>query len=63
MRRSSGTPDVPALAGGLAVIGVGVVLLLGTLHVITLSFGWLAPTLLAAIGAYLLAGGLAQRGR
>lgn len=63
MRRSSATPDVPALVGGLAVIAVGVVLLLGVLHAITLSFGWLAPTLLAAVGAYLLAGGLAQRGR
>jgi hypothetical protein len=54
---------VPTLVGGLAATGVGVVLLLDGLHAITLSFGWLAPALLAAIGSYLLAGGLAQRRR
>jgi hypothetical protein len=60
VRRSPQPPDVPVLVGGLAASGVGIVLLLDSLHAITLSFGWLAPTLLAAIGAYLLAGGLAQ---
>jgi hypothetical protein len=60
--RGSQPPDVPVLVGGLAAAGVGVVLLLDRLHAITLGFGWLAPTLLAAVGAYLLAGGLA-RGR
>jgi len=55
-------PDVPVLVGGLATAGVGIVLLLDRLHAITLGFGWLAPALLAALGAYLLAGGLA-RGR
>jgi hypothetical protein len=60
--RSPQRPDIPVLVGGLAAAGVGVVLLLDRLHAITLSFGWLAPTLLAALGAYLLAGGLA-RGR
>ena len=62
MRGSPPRPDVPGLVGGLAASGVGIVLLLDRLNAITLSFGWLAPTLLAAVGAYLLAGGLA-RGR
>jgi hypothetical protein len=62
VRRSPRRPDLPVLVGGLAVTGMGIVLLLDRLHAITLSFGWLAPTLLAAIGAYLLASGLA-RGR
>jgi hypothetical protein len=55
-------PDVPTLIGGLAAIGVGVVLLLDRAGAITLTFGWLWPALLAAIGAWLLASGLA-RGR
>jgi len=54
---------VPTLVGGLAATGVGVLLLLDGLHAIHLTFGWLWPALLAAIGAYLLAGGLAQRRR
>jgi hypothetical protein len=56
-------PDVPTLVGGLAAIGVGVLLLLDDVGAIHLSFGWLGPSLLAALGAYLLAGGLAQRRR
>jgi hypothetical protein len=55
--------DLPALIGGLATIGVGVALLLDRVHAITLGFGWLAPVLLAAVGAYLLASGLNQRHR
>ncbi len=51
------------MIGGLAAIGVGVLLLLDRLHTITLGFGWLAPVLLAAIGVYVLAGGLSQRRR
>jgi hypothetical protein len=62
VRGSPQRPDVPALVGGLAAVGVGIVLLLDRLHAIALSFGWLAPALLAAVGAYLLAGGLV-RGR
>jgi hypothetical protein len=55
--------DLPTLVGGLAATGVGVLLLLDGVHAIHLTFGWLWPALLAAIGAYLLAGGLAQRRR
>ena len=53
--------DVPTLVGGLAAAGVGVLLLLDSIGALRLGFGWLGPALLAAVGAYLLAGGLAQR--
>jgi hypothetical protein len=55
--------DVPTLIGGLAAIGVGILLLLDSVGAVRLSFGWLGPALLAAVGAYLLAGGLTQRRR
>ena len=55
--------DVPTLVGGLAATGVGVLLLLDSVGALRLGFGWLGPALLAAIGAYLLAAGLAQRSR
>ena len=55
--------DLPTLVGGLAATGVGVLLLLDSVSALRLSFGWLLPTLLAAVGAYLLASGLAQRRR
>jgi hypothetical protein len=55
--------DVPTLVGGLAAIGVGILLLLDSVGAVRLSFGWLGPAVLAAIGAYLLAGGLTQRRR
>jgi len=63
VRRPGADLDVPTLVGGLAAIGVGVLLLLDDVGALRLSFGWLAPVLLAALGAYLLAGGLAQRRR
>ena len=55
--------DVPTLVGGLAAIGVGILLFLDGVGAVRLSFGWLGPALFAAVGAYLLAGGLAQRRR
>jgi hypothetical protein len=55
--------DVPTLVGGAAATGVGVLLLLDSIGALRLGFGWLGPALLAAVGAYLLAGGLAQRRR
>ena len=54
---------VPTLFGGLAAAGVGVLLLLDSVGAVRLSFGWLGPALLGAVGAYLLAAGLAQRRR
>ena len=50
---------MPTLVGGIAATGAGVVLLLDRSGAITLGFGWLWPVLLTAVGAYLLAGGLA----
>ena len=55
--RSSRTADA---AAGLTVGGLGVVLLLDALEVIELSFGALAPALLAALGVILISRGLAE---
>jgi hypothetical protein len=51
--------DLAMLVCGLAVTGIGVVLLLDSLDVYELDFGSLWPILLAAGGAILLALGLA----
>ena len=64
MRRSGPQRlDAPTLVGGLAAAGVGVLLLLDSIGALRLSFGWLGPALLGAVGAYLLAAGLTQRRR
>ena len=47
-------------AGGLAVAGLGVLLLLDSVGALDLTFGWLAPALLAAIGVILVGRGLAR---
>jgi hypothetical protein len=52
--------DIPGLVGGLAVTVLGFLLLLDRLEVLHLGFGWLWPALLAAIGVYLIASGLAR---
>ena len=54
-------PDVPSLAGGLAVIALGAVLLLDATDVWALRFAALAPLACAAIGVVLLASGLSRR--
>jgi hypothetical protein len=53
-------PDVPALVGGFATVALGCLLLLDRVHVLHLGFGWLWPALLATLGAYLVASGLAR---
>jgi hypothetical protein len=53
-------PDVPALVGGLATVVLGCLLLLDRTHVLHLGFGWLWPALLATVGAFLVASGLAR---
>lgn len=58
-----GHVDVATLVSGLVVIALGTVLLLDQLGELELTFGWLGPLLAAAVGAVLLASGLAQRGR
>ena len=54
-------PDVPALVAGLAVLALGGVLLIDALGAIDLDFGSFAPLACAAVGAILLANGLARR--
>lgn len=53
--------DSTSLTAGLALIGLGVLLLLDRLETIDLRFGYLWPALLAAVGAILLASGLSRR--
>lgn len=55
--------DLPSLVAGLAVIVLGLVLLLDRLEVFDLRFGWLGPALAGAVGAVLLAAGLADSSR
>jgi hypothetical protein len=50
--------DVPSLVAGVAIGGLGGLLLLDFLEVIHLSLGWLWPAVLAVVGAILLALGL-----
>ena len=50
--------DPASLVAGLAVGGLGVILLLDQLDAIDLRFGYLAPALLAVVGSVLLAIGL-----
>ena len=53
--------DPASLAAGLAVCGLGTLLLLDQLDVIRIGFGYMAPLLLATLGVILLAAGLAGR--
>jgi hypothetical protein len=54
-------PDLPSLVGGLALGGLGVVLLLDQTDQIDLGFAAFAPIALAAMGAILVALGLSRR--
>ena len=53
--------DSGALTAGLVVILLGTLLLLDRVETLDLGFGWLFPLLAAAVGAMLLAMGLADR--
>ncbi len=53
-------PDLPALVGGLAIAVLGGLLLLDALDALELGFAVLTPVALAALGAILLASGLAR---
>jgi len=50
--------DPASLVAGFAVSGLGVVLLLDQVDALELSFGYLAPALLAVVGSILVAVGL-----
>lgn len=59
----SGRPvDRVSLVAGLALGGLGVLLLLDQLDALELSFGWLGAALAATLGIVLLASGLQERG-
>jgi hypothetical protein len=60
MRRS---PNVTALMTGIALFVLGVLLVLDAGGSIDLGFAYTAPVLVGLLGAILLAGGLASRGR
>jgi hypothetical protein len=51
-------PDRLSLVAGLAICGLGVVLLLDRAGAIDLHFGYALPAVLACLGAILLAAGL-----
>ncbi len=53
--------DPASLVAGLAVCGLGVLLLLDQVEAIDLRFGYLLPALLGVVGAILLAVGLTGR--
>jgi hypothetical protein len=53
--------DVPSLVAGLAILGLGAVLLADRLELLALSFATFAPLLCAVAGAILLAIGLSRR--
>jgi hypothetical protein len=52
-----------ALMTGIALVALGVLLVLDADGSIDLGFAYMAPILVGALGAVLLAGGLASRGR
>jgi hypothetical protein len=54
----TGRPDRVTLVAGLAISGLGVLLLLDRTGVIELRFGYGLPAVLACVGAILLAAGL-----
>jgi hypothetical protein len=57
------SPNVIVLLTGLAVFALGVLLVLDADGTIDLGFAYMAPVLVGALGAILLASGLIGRGR
>lgn len=57
------SPNVTVLLTGIAVLALGVLLVLNADGTIDLRFAYMAPVLVGALGAILLAGGLVGRGR
>ena len=53
--------DPASLVAGLAVSGLGVLLLLDQLDALDLTFGYLGPLLLGVLGVVLVAYGMASR--
>jgi hypothetical protein len=57
------SPNVTVLLTGVAVFALGVLLVLDADGAIDLRFAYIAPVLVGALGAILLASGLVGRGR
>lgn len=57
------SPDAGSLVAGLVLVALGTVLMLDRVEVLDLRFGTLAPIACAAVGAILLATGLAGSDR
>jgi hypothetical protein len=56
-------PNVTVLLTGIALLALGVLLVLDAGGTIDLRFAYMAPVLVGALGAILLASGLASRRR
>ena len=54
------SPDLPSVVAGLAILTLGGLLLGDAAGVLELTFEWLAPVVLGASGAVLLALGLGR---
>lgn len=59
--RGSGRPDATAIAAGLAVAALGLLVILDGLGTANLSFAVLGPAACAVIGVTLLVSGLTRR--
>jgi hypothetical protein len=57
------SPDVTSMAAGLSLVALGVLIVLDADGSIDLGFAYMAPAIAAALGAILLASGLAAHGR
>jgi hypothetical protein len=57
----SPSPDSTSVVAGIAVLALGALLLLDAVGTLDLRFGVLAPVGCAAMGAILLASGMARR--
>ncbi len=55
------SPDVPALVGAVAVVGLGILLVLDSDGRIDLEFAYAGPALIAALGIVLLVSGVWSR--
>jgi hypothetical protein len=60
VRRIRSSPDRVSLTAGLVLVVLGIVLLLDSTDVLSLSFGAMAPIAFGAVGAILLASGLSR---
>jgi hypothetical protein len=56
-------PNLAALVAGVAIVALGVLLVLEAQQSVRLGFAYMAPVVLGALGAILLASGLARRRR